>query len=302
MAGGSYNEHQYEFRLWGLHEAILHAFRRGQYLELRFAHKEQYSATSDTIDVYQMNNVNQYIKPMLFGESVCDRLWAAELHLIRSQRCPTPPSTIDDSDTLPAILHIIGYGTWLMAGYTITLTQQHPWEKGSVFLLQRSPQTVDTLSENWKTAASWWLERCASCIGNGFAGSDVLHATEACRRGGRENRRWNLGQQIFQNNINARHGCGSCALPGAACRRRQQQDDRTALPSGHCQFGEVIYDVVVGLCQSECYFYREHLSLEMQWAGDDDPKDEDIAMWLGGPIDDVEEVASQIVPIFLMWT
>jgi hypothetical protein len=65
---------------------------------------------------------------------------------------------------------------------------------------------------------------------------------------------------------------------------------------------EIIYGVVVGLCQSECYFYREHLSLAMQWATDNDPKDEDIAEWLGGPLPGVEELASQIVPIFLMWT
>jgi hypothetical protein len=163
-----------------------------------------------------------------------------------------------------------------MAGYTVTFTQQHPWEKGTVLLLQRSPQTVDTLSESCKTAASWWLDKCASCIGNGFAGSDVLHATKACRRGGRENHRWSLERQIFQKGIRAQQGCDSCAV--------------------------VIYDVVVGLCQSECYFYREHLSIEMQRATDDDPEDENIALWLGSPTACSEELASQIVPIFLMWT
>lgn len=40
----------------------------------------------------------------------------------------------------------------------------------------------------------------------------------------------------------------------------------------------------------------------MQWATDDDPKDEDIAEWLGGPLSGVEKLASQIVLIFLMWT
>jgi hypothetical protein len=44
------------------------------------------------------------------------------------------------------------------------------------------------------------------------------------------------------------------------------------------------------------------LSIEMQWATDDDPKDEYIAMWLGSPIAGIKEVASQIVPIFLVWT
>jgi len=73
-------------------------------------------------------------------------------------------------------------------------------------------------------------------------------------------------------------------------------------PTDYCQFGEVIYDVIVGLCQSECYFYREHLSIEMQGATDDDPEDEDIALWLGSPIAGSEELASHIVPIFLMWT
>jgi hypothetical protein len=47
VAGGSDNEYQYEFRLWGLHEAVFHAFRRGQYLELRFAHRKKFSAASD---------------------------------------------------------------------------------------------------------------------------------------------------------------------------------------------------------------------------------------------------------------
>lgn len=125
VAGGSDNEHQYGFWLWGLYEAVLHAFRRGQYLELRFAHRKQFSATSDRMDVYQTHNVGQYIKPMLFSKSVCDRLRAAGLQLIRSQRYPTPPSIIDDGDTLFAILHAIDYRAWLMAGYTITFTQPH---------------------------------------------------------------------------------------------------------------------------------------------------------------------------------
>ena len=71
VAGGSYNEHQYEFRLWGLREAVLHAFRQGQYLELRFGQKEMFSAPSDKMAVYQTHNVNQYIKPTLLGKSVC---------------------------------------------------------------------------------------------------------------------------------------------------------------------------------------------------------------------------------------
>jgi hypothetical protein len=91
-------------------------------------------------------------------------------------------------------------------------------------------------------------------------------------------------------------------VTGTACRRRQQQDVCRAPFSGYCQFGEVIYDVVVRLCQSECYSYREHLSLTMPWATDHDRKDEDVAEWLGGPSAGVEELASQIVPIFLMWT
>lgn len=87
---------------------------------------------------------------------------------------------------------------------------------------------------------------------------------ETWRRGGRENRQWNLVKQIFQKGIRARHGCGSYAFPGAAYRRRQQQESYRVPPSCHFPFGEVIYDVVVGLCHSECYLYREHLSLEMQ--------------------------------------
>jgi hypothetical protein len=42
--------------------------------------------------------------------------------------------------------------------------------------------------------------------------------------------------------------------------------------------------------------------IEMQWVTDDNTKDEDIAAWLGSPIAGVKEVASQIVPIFLIWT
>jgi hypothetical protein len=40
--------------------------------------------------------------------------------------------------------------------------------------------------------------------------------------------------------------------------------------------------------------------IEMQWVTDDNTKDEDIAAWLGSPIAGVKEVASQIVPIFLI--
>jgi len=303
LAGGIHNEHQYEFRLWGLHEDILFAFRHGQYLELRFAHEENYFATSKTMDVYQMHNVDRYIKPMLFGQSVHDRLRAAEIELLRSQRNPVSPSIVDDTDTLYAICNAIDYGAWLMAGYTLKFAQPHPWEKGSVLLLQRSPQTADTLSEHCKTAAKWWLERCAFCIGNGFTGSNVLHGTKFCRRGGADIRHRKLGRQIFEEDIKAQHGCSSCAFPGTSCERlRLQLGNPRAIPASFCQFREVIYDVVVGFCDSECYFYREHLSLEMLRTGDDASETENIAIWLSDRIAGITGGASQIVPIFLTWT
>lgn len=59
-AAGSGNEDQYDFRLCGLHEDVLHALKIEQYLELRFVNKTDYSAANDTIDLYEMHNVDHY--------------------------------------------------------------------------------------------------------------------------------------------------------------------------------------------------------------------------------------------------
>ena len=250
-AGARGNEGQYEFRLWGLHEAVINAFKHGQFIELRFAHTENYSKASPTIDVYQMHNVDKYIKRMLVGESIDDALWTKSLRLIQSQRYPTPPSVIDNKDTLFAILHAIDYDAWITAGYAIAFTQPHVWEEGSILALRRSPLTVHTLSDDCK----------------------------------------------------ARRGCGRCAFPLAACDQWGQRDNsRRPFPSSQCRFGEIIYDVVVGLCQSECYFYREFLVLEMGLASDDDITDQELAVWLGSPMFGMDDVASQFIRIFLLWT
>jgi hypothetical protein len=192
-AGGGENEGQYEFRLWDLHAAVVDAFKCGQFTELRFAHTEIYPKGGLTVDVYQMHNVNLYIKRMVVGRSIDDALWTKRLRLIQSQRYPTPPSPIDDKDTLFAILHAIDYDAWITAGYSIGFTKAHEWETGSVLALHRTPQTKHILSQDCKSAASWWRTRCAFCLGNGFSGLDIMHAMAGCNRGGHDERCWNLG-------------------------------------------------------------------------------------------------------------
>lgn len=302
IAGGGENEGQYEFRLWDLHAAVVDAFKCGQFTELRFAHTEKYPKGQLTVDVYQMHNVNIYIKRMVVGKSIDDALRTKGLRLIQSQRYPTPPSPIDDKDTLFAILHAMDYDAWITAGYSIAFTEAHEWETGSVLALRRTPQTKHVLSRNCKLAASWWRARCAFCLGNGFAGLDVMHAIASCKRGGHDERHWNLGQQIFEKDVKAQTGCSRCAFPRDSCVPPiQRHNSQFSTSSSQCLFGEIIYDVVVGLCQSECYFYREMLALEMRTENDYDPSDRDIALWLAGPMLGKEEVASQFVRIFL-WT
>ena len=297
-AGGGENENQYEFRLWDLHAAVVDAFKFGQFTELRFAHTEKYPKGQLTVDVYQMHNVNIYIKRMVVGKSLDDALRTRGHRLIQSQRYPTPPSPIDDKDTLFAILRAMDYDAWITAGYSIAFTEAHEWETGSVLALQRTPQTKYVPSKDCELAASWWRARCAFCLGNGFPGHDVMHAIAGCKRGGQDERHWNLGQQIFEKDVKAQKGCSICAFPGDSCVGQTQRHNSQSSPSpGQFLFGGVIYDVVVGLCQSECCFYREMLVLEMQADIDYDPSDRDIALWLAAPMPGKEEVASQFVDI-----
>ena len=73
-------------------------------------------------------------------------------------------------------------------------------------------------------------------------------------------------------------------------------------PSKSCQFGKAVYDVIIGLCESDCHFYREQLGLEIGLQKDDDPTDWDIAFWLRDPMPGREEIASRFVRFFLLWT
>ncbi|KAK1049591.1 hypothetical protein LTR74_017262, partial [Friedmanniomyces endolithicus] len=41
---------------------------------------------------------------------------------------------------------------------------------------------------------------------------------------------------------------------------------------------------------SECYFYREFLTLAMRLTTDDDPSDQDHAVWLGSPMSGMEGI------------
>jgi len=291
ISGTRGNEDQYDYWLWALHETLVNAFERGQYLELRFVHGENYSKASLTLDVYQMHNVDAHLKRMIVGDSIHGGMRTASLRLIQSQRYPTPPSIIDNKVTLFAILHAIDRDAWVTAGYSIGFTEPHTWEGGSVLSLRLNPQTVTTLSEDCKSAASWWLDKCAFCIGNGLSGFDILHAITECRCGGRDERWWNLGQQILQNNLKTQRGCKKCAFPLAACEQQTRRGHaRQPNASSQCRFGEIIYDVVVGMCQSECYFYREFLTLAMRSTTDDDPSDQDHAVWLGSPMSGMEGI------------
>ncbi len=83
---------------------------------------------------------------------------------------------------------------------------------------------------------------------------------------------------------------------------RTQTDPRSSSRSRECQFGEIVYDVVVGLLQSECYFYREMLEFEMEFGGEDSPTDKVIALWLMAPMPGGEQSVSRIIRIFLLWT
>ncbi|KAK3074207.1 hypothetical protein LTR53_003550 [Teratosphaeriaceae sp. CCFEE 6253] len=70
ISGTRGNEDQYDYWLWALHETLVHAFERGQYLELRFVHVKTYSEASLTLDVYHMHNVDAQFKRMIVGHSI----------------------------------------------------------------------------------------------------------------------------------------------------------------------------------------------------------------------------------------
>ncbi len=300
IVGDSENEGQYEYRLWALHAAVIDAFVHEGFMEVRFVHPRKYA--EETIDVYQMHNVCQYITPMLIGVQKSDALREKTFHLIQSQRYPVPPSTIDDTDSLFAILHALEFDAFTEEQYSIAFTQPHEWEVGSVLALHRSPQTVHTFSNECRLAASWWLARCAFCVGNGLWGSNVTHAITTCQRGGCDERRWNLGRQIFGQDIKAKRGCKDCACPKQLCISRTQTDRRFSSHSRECPFGEIVYDVVVGLLQSECYFYREMLEFEMGFRGEDSPGEKAMALWLMAPMPGAEQSVSRLIRIFLLWT
>ncbi|KAK4891832.1 hypothetical protein LTR49_028641, partial [Elasticomyces elasticus] len=64
-------------------------------------------------------------KRTTIGESLIDRLQTVSLQLVRSQRSPAPPSIIDNTDTLFAILHVIEHDVWVTAGLSGFLGHIH---------------------------------------------------------------------------------------------------------------------------------------------------------------------------------
>lgn len=294
---------QYDFFSWTLHKIAIDSLTGGRLKAVRVTHPVRYA--EDTIDVYHMHNVDGHLKGMVIGEAKERALRRTCDALMRSRR--HPPSVADDDDTLFAIMHALDYEAWSDKGFSVTFGPRHPGEIGSVVTIKRRELGSDSFVDEIESAAQWWSGKCPFCIGNGYCDSRTDHPTSECPRGGGGERYIKLGRLIFQEGLKARSGCSVCACPTRLCNGREDTrrgNDRRRLfsPLNECRFGEVVYDVIVNLCQSACDLYHAQLALDMGFGVSDNPTYRELALWLREPLEGREGIVSRYVRAFLLWT
>jgi hypothetical protein len=126
---------------------------------------------------------------------------------------------------------------------------------------------------HWKRCLQWWVGKCSFCAGKGLHGTLIKHLLKNCHRGGARQWRW---------------GDGAWKLSGRKC-----------------QYGNLIYDTVIGLfyCDEKVYRIDAYSAMEEDSdPGDRGRTDEDVAIWLCNRLKVVDVECSLLVRTLAAWT
>ena len=118
---------QYEFFSWGLHVAMINAFKKGRFRELRFAHPRRYLQGSGGLSIYEFHNVDIYIEYTLLPE-----------HATSLDKARCRGRYWVDIDERPADWVTAVQKIWLGAGYWLGFDKGRVEDEGTVLLLRRA--------------------------------------------------------------------------------------------------------------------------------------------------------------------
>ena len=122
---------------WTLHEAVIDAFRRGRFTEVKFAHSELYP---DALNVFSFRDVQIHMEKMLWGNNQLlsdrrDRYWDS---FYESQA-----QGVACQDTLEVVFDFV-QKVWNSAGYNIEYGEGNSYmgEVGTVLVLRRVGESL----------------------------------------------------------------------------------------------------------------------------------------------------------------
>ena len=121
------DEDEYAWFMWTLHEALLKAFKGGQFRRIRFVHPKMYNKN---LSVYGFHNMENHIEDMLIEE------YQQPLDERRSQYWNRSPDGTAREDNLGAV-HEFVRNAWHRAGYTVEWDSSRQGEKGTALVIQR---------------------------------------------------------------------------------------------------------------------------------------------------------------------
>jgi hypothetical protein len=158
---------------------------------------------------------------------------------------------------------------------------------------------------HWKRYLQWWVGKCSFCAGKGLHGTLIKHSLKICHRGGARQLHRELSESIYSEGFKPRYGCPECGGPREFCDRWRWGDGAWKLSGRKCQYGNLIYDTVIGLfyCDEKVYRIDAYSAMEEDSdPGDRDRTDEDVAIWLCNRLKVVDVECSLLVRTLAVWT
>jgi hypothetical protein len=182
-----------------------------------------------------------------------------------------------------------------------------PTSKDNQYQISEPKWDTEQEVKAWRESVNWWVGKCGYCAGRGLRGSQITHSLRKCPRGGAKQLTIRLGEAIHLEGLKAQGGCRQCGMPREFCQKweKKKEGEWRELEYENCQYGELIYDTVIGLLQSEDSEYWLGLYITIQEEGDEEfgeLDDESIALWLGRKIVVAEVEATEMIRQLYYWT
>jgi hypothetical protein len=136
--------------------------------------------------------------------------------------------------------------------------------------------------QHWKRCLEWWNGKCAFCAGRGLRGSHIQHALEACHRGGSRQLQRELGECIYMEGLRPQAGCVHCGIPRVFCARWERAGQAWKLSGKQCQYGNLIFNTIIGLFYCDCKEYRMDAYATMDEDMEPDRRAVQMKMWQSG--------------------